>query len=1082
MTESEKTGPEKFIGKFVEKLKGIKKRVLESEVVRIGSAVFFGLIFLLFLLPLFFNNSALKFQISQKFSQILGANLIINGDVEVSFLPVPTITLEDVMLQNYQQHDSKRGGGKIYNIYAKSAQIKLTVFKLFDDPVVKKIILTNVVAESHYDDGTKVERSNKYREIVAGFVKAEVLDEKKVSSGISVKLFSIAGADPSEFSRTTFPEIVINNGAITSYDRTEKKKETTAINLHTKIAKKKISAEGNFNSENIISNFKFLAKFNSKTGKNKSSLEIASPVMEMRLTGDFSGDNIGIFASDFSGKIEAEILELKTFYKSYIGGNDLISGKIKLNAKPIKISADLETKDKEIAVKNFLINSELANGKGDIAINLSDKIPMIDIDMNLENLDFDQIWSNDPVEVFAKEEIDGRVKNFGDDAIEALNPKKEEEKKPEEKAAQDGLTEPEDISKLLVKTPEEEPKAKIENKIAPINFDLASKIKNFDMTAEIKINEIKYLEGIIKDANIYLSVSRDGEIMVLPMVFRVPGDGIFRVNGVFDNSSQLPKFIGKFDAGGKSLEAVFKWMKIESQNLKYDNLKEYSLYSDVMLLPNKVNLSNFYMNLNNGGSELLGEIKIDNTDKTPIITSRFQVSNFNIDDYFLTSGKNIYFSPGSLIRRLLWLNDISSTSEISMSFDKLVYKGEDFPQQSVTLKFRRGYLAIKDLILKSEKTDLKANMSIDISDKNPSFDINILADNFHYETPQTKASSLGVIDGLTSGISDSLMKKNSQTKQNFFDKFLALPSLDGFGGRVMLSFANLQIDDLVMKNVKLAGNLSNGEIAAAEVVSDLYDGHLKYNGMLSIKQSKIINGKLTFTDASIQPLLSDMVNINNVFGIANITASFTSTASDKKEFMSKLIGEVKFSANSPIIKGYGLTDLVRKMLAPQMNAELLREPEKILFNPESVTGFAEASGSIELNGEKEGKIKIKTSAPLVNGILSGTINVGKNDVNTLFNAIFLTGTRQKQTPINIATNLKGSVDNMSQSSNLDQVKQYFGLIKIVPKAPENVENKETKQSDLPPVNNEETFDLNRPRTEAELKMIKETMKQSTFSQ
>jgi len=535
---------------------------------------------------------------------------------------------------------------------------------------------------------------------------------------------------------------------------------------------------------------------------------------------------------------------------------------------------------------------------------------------------------------------------------------------------------------------------------------LADEMKDFDLTAEIKVKNVKYLEGEIKDASLYLTVSKAGEILVLPMIFKTPGEGIFRVNGAFDNSSGIPKFVGKFDASGKSLKDVFKWLNLESQNLKFDNLKDYSLYSDILLLPNSITLNNFYLNLSNDQSEFLGELNIDNAGKSTNVTSRFNISRFNIDDYFLTSGQNVYLSPGPLIKKLLWLNDLSANSDASFSFDKLIYKGEEFPEQSVELRFGRGYLEIRDLKLKSEKTDLVANLTVDISDKNQEFNLGISANNFHYNAGDA-------------------MQKN----RNFIDQFFALPSLEGFRGKVEINLNNLKIDDLEIQNVKLGGRLKDGSIESSELTCDLYGGNLAYKGSIGIKQNKIINGNLSLTNASLQPLLSDLININNVSGIANISASITALASKKEDFAKQLTTEIKFSANAPSIGGYGLNDLVRKMFALQTYHQELQNPEKILFDPQATTIFKQASGTIQINSGKEGRLRANVTAPAVNGILSGTVNAESNSIDALFNAIFLTGSREKQTPINIATNLKGKINALSQSTNLDQVRQYLGLAK-----------------------------------------------------
>lgn len=985
MEDNETTNIEKFYDKL-STLNALIKRAIKSKFTKIALPLFFGIILLLLLLPILLNNSYLKFQIAQKFSKISGVNLVIKGNVRVALLPTPKILIKDVILQNYKDDKSNR----VYNLYAESIGIKISLL----NASVKKIVLNNAILESHFDKEEPLNRKNKLSIIIEDLAKSPPTNEKKQSSGISSKLFPITDIDPSQFKHNSFPNLEINNGEIILYDISERLRSVNSINIKIQINHKKIYASGNFNNENIISNFEALAKFNSTSEKPKSYLRILSPVAEIHLSGNFTTENLGILNSNFNGKIEGEIQELKTFYKAYIGGKDIFFNKMKYNNMSLKFNADLNNQAGEIIVENILINSALLNGKGNIIANLANEIPLIDLDFDLDNFDLDSIWSNNTVVISRSQKRLNEIDNLHDDAVGAILPTPDA-----------GAT-----SKLLdndQKTAE----------TTPINFDLSNKIKNLDLTAEIKIKTIGYLGGFIKDADIYLTLSNSGKIAIIPMVFKMPGEGVFRMNGAFDNSSGLPKFIGQFDVKGQNLEKVFKWLKIESQNLKFNHLNEYEIHSNVMLLPNEINLNNFYLNLNKGDSEFLGEIKIDNNGSTPQIFSKFQISNFNIDNYFLTSGQNIYLSPGSLIKKLLWLNDISSNKEIAIAFDKLIYKGEEFPEQSLTLKFRRGYLEISDLNLKSDKTNLNANIILDISNVIPKFYLKISADDFDY-------------DSRINDEDDNF--KSIVKKQSFINQFFALPSLDGFNGKINLDFRHLMTDGLEIKNAKLIGILHNGNLPNADISADIFGGSLKYKGSLAIKLNKIINGTLSITDTDLNSLFSHLFKIENLFGTANIAASVTSSANNSDDFRSRLTSDLKFNANSPSIKGYGLNDLMTKMTQPKQYANELQEPENILLNPDATTIFRQASGSIKLYGKAGGKIEAKISAPVMNGVLSGSINLASKSTNMLFNAIFLSGTRQKHTALNIATNLSGNISNISQSTNIDQVKQYLGLIKIEP--------------------------------------------------
>ena len=77
--------------------------------------------------------------------------------------------------------------------------------------------------------------------------------------------------------------------------------------------------------------------------------------------------------------------------------------------------------------------------------------------------------------------------------------------------------------------------------------------------------------------------------------------------------------------------------------------------------------------------------------------------------------------------------------------------------------------------------------------------MSVFADNFHY-----KSESKNRLSNETN-ISQSEIKKIKE--RSFADQFFALPSLEGFNGRIALNFDKLGLDDLEIKNFKLAGNI-----------------------------------------------------------------------------------------------------------------------------------------------------------------------------------------------------------------------------------------------------------------------------------
>lgn len=1009
-----------FAEKIKTKIKGyynsLKTTLAASEAYKIVLPVFFACLFLLIFIPFLFNNSALQFQIEQKVSAVLKANLEIEGEVSVAFLPSPSITINDVILQNYVDD------GENYSFYAKKITVKLSFLSsLMGELAIDKIIFSQAILQNYSND-------QKPAEIVDAFT--EIIEKKLISgtnktgnnSGISGKmfvgLFKIDKLDLANFDSTNLPKILIEKSTWISYDKLSNKREFSAIDAQGSFSKKRITAKGSFSNQEIINNFNLSAKFRQKydenSENNSSILELTSSYGNFKISGVFFEDNIGFLKSKFRGKLEAEIFDLKNFYKSYVARDGLIYNKINPANKSIKLKASIVSGSEKILISNIFINSNIINGRGDIEIDLTTKLPLIDIKMGLENVDLDAIWLSDKELTIAAE---AEEKKAADEQI---------------LATQDTA---DDLNKNQTQTKKEEDLA----------LNLAKDIRDFDLTAELTISRVKYLNEEIKNVNLYTTISKQGEILILPLTLEVPGGGMFRMSGALENHT-VPKFIGSLDASGPKLADILKWLRIESQNLIYANLKNYNLYADIMLVPNSTSLNNVYLNINDGKSELLGEVHINYTAKTSSIFSDFHVNHLVIDDYFLTSGQNIYLSPGSLTKKLLWLNRFTANSNLSLAFDQLVYKNLTFNNQSVKIRFGQGYLEIRELKLNSDKIDLVASLAVDISGVIPKLDMAVKAKNFDYHSLQNAPD----FSEEKSSIIDSATQNN---KISALDQFYALPSLDGFKGDISFIVDRASFDDFVAENIKISGKLKDGIIDFDNFVADIYGGNLTYKGVAGIKFDKALSGNVVLNEIKLKPLLSDLMGIKNINATSNISASIESLANNKNEFFKNLNSSIKFSNVQITVEKYGLNDLIKKMFNPKNYVEDLRDPEKILFNPNAITNLKQATGTAIIEKGRENIFKIDFETLAANGIFSGKIDFVKNSIDSSVSVIFLTGNLKKQIPLNIATNLKGDFSNIAQSSNLDQARQYLGLPSASPIDSSTLTRQENSENS--PSNNQE---------------------------
>jgi hypothetical protein len=786
---------------------------------------------------------------------------------------------------------------------------------------------------------------------------SSTLTDDRTQEGIGATIFAIDKFNLENFNLENFPKIKTQNLHYISYSKLHNKQEFTNINSELSFSKNHISGSGNYEIQGIKNEF----NIDLKASQNKQSkIEINSSYANFKIYGNFANGSF----KNFSGDFESEIYSIKSFYKSYVSASGFVLQKINDITKPVKIKSQITKSDKEIKLKNMVISSNLMSGTGNVEINLNAEIPTIDSNFDIEYIDMDAIWLNDKKVTINNEEVK------------------------------------QDISQA--------------------SLDLSQDLRDYDITFAFKINRIRYLAEEIKNLDLYATVSKQGEILILPLKFEIPGEGKFRINGTIENRKNSPKFVGKIDIKGEKLADSLRWLDIESQNLKYDSLGKYSFYCDIILKPSETILNNVYLNINDYNTEILGEIKMNHYDKNTNIISNFEVHNLDIDNYFLTSGQNSYFSSGGLLKKLLWLNNISANHDITIAFDKLAYKNLNFQEQSLKIRFGNGYLNVDRLKLDSGELNLETSLAIDLTQERPRLDIALKSSNFIYK------SSNEVIANENENLAPPQLDLHKFT---LTERFFALPSLENFSGNIFFNFENLQIDNFSAKNLKISGTLNNGIYNFNEAKAEIFGGDVDFKGSAGIKIEKSLSGNILLKNAKIKPFLQSLSGIKNIDGTMNFSGSISSFGDKKSSFISNLNSDAKFSAIELKIEKYGLNALIKAMFNPFYFKNELEEPLKILYNEDATTQINKASGAFTIDRGKENRFKIDFSGTAFNGIALGAIDLEKQAIDFNSNIIFLSGSKKRQIPINISSNYKGKFNNILHSDNIDQALQYIKLAK-----------------------------------------------------
>lgn len=970
---------------IVDKIAVLKDKILQNKLTRYFlSAVFLVFAILLFL-PILVNNDALKGNSIKKLREVLGHDVLIKGDMNIELLPTPKIVARDILVLNYRPKGSKYN----YNVFIKKAEFKLKIFS-FDNDILKEVRLISMIMEKIYDDknknilgsdiqNIKTSMQNKY-----GSTTSKI---DKSSAGISFEALSLNKVNKNDFSLNDFPRVSIIDSKVISYDIYSNKREYNSLNCLVDIDNSKLKSQGYFAVEDILTSFESKLVFeDSLLDSNNSYVQIKSPSLNFRFDGDLainkgSGKDFAI-----KGSVISEIKDIRDFYLSYIGAKGGLSKKLKNNTPMIKLSAKISSNKDGSFIEDLTIKSPIVNGKGTASMHKTSTVPIIDVLLDIRDIDIDSMWSTDVLKIDNEGSAEENIGfMFGIDNVETF---------------------------LADKAPE-------------------IRKKDFDLTLEIKSDLATYKNTTLADLNIYLNSNNYGQLIINPISFRFPGNGRFHANGELNGSSGAPKFVGKINISGDNPDIIFT--QDSNSKLNLDFISKFQLYSNLVLEQNKMNFDNLFINLNNKETEISGDLIYSISNNKPFLKGNFRIDDFDIKHQIKNFNLTKYTKGGSLIEKVFWLNDLSHETDLALKFDKVHYDKEEFLDNSLDLKIKRGSIELENIIFDPAKNDVKANFIVDISQAVPKFDFNIkakklafLSEDKKLSIPQYVANKDGVIEVVNSNPN---YDPNLLIRQHSFDQFFNIVSLNGFSGKLNVNIQNFLFKNKSLRNFIVNSKLNNGILDNVLIQGVVDKSSFKYTGSVGLRHTKTISGVATVNNFKIQPIAKDLFNITNIDAMLNASISFSSFGSNREDFAKNIDGELKFSAIAPEITGYGLRDLIRKMFFPKKNLEELKEPEKIINNSEAKTIFRSASGSMVL---KKGTAKIysKVKGILSNSVLSGNIGLVKGDVSLSFNTVFMTGSKKKLAPISIARNISGNVGNFTYASNYDQIMQYLGLKEV----------------------------------------------------
>ncbi len=1061
-----------IINKFTKILSSISQLVKDgyrSEIVRISAVIVSLILIALYTFPKLLNTKGLHFILEQKISTITHANFKINGEVKLAMLPRPNITITNANLDNYRYQSNicnlKVNHLKIFlpffhseTNHLDSIQLKESAFECYKENAKPSHIITA-------NENNTANKNN-----------LQPLD----SNQISAKIFNINSLDEIKLGYDKF-KIIIENGTANFYNEKLQNKKIERINLKALENINNIVLGGEFDINGINHKINTVVNFNNKG----SSFNISSEDYNIELIGDLKGERAKISQASFDGKASFAVNNLKNFYRSLFY-RDTIYNKLQSNNQPLNLNATVKVNNKTIKIDQILVNSSLINGSGNIIVDFNYKTPAIDLNFSLENLRLTDIWSIEPVKLIGSqlstkdreaptsntaspinEGDEGEQEKPSNSTANNLNlanstlanndkavatnnsannnsqnnQNDANQAKPETKAEQNKDHNPETDNYSFLNEYREKKFAYHDymleiNKIAKKN----NHKKSFDLTADITIKNITYFNAAIKDFEIYFTLSPNSELSILPMTFKIPGDGLVRFIGFLDNKQVSPVLVGNLDSFGNDFGSLLNLLQIDSKIFNKNILKKYQLSSGLLMLPDSAVLDNFYLSLNDSQLNLIGEIKLDHTNSNKKLIADLKIDNFDYQEHLSALDYQSYTAPGKLLKKLIWLNEVETSYDLKLSFEKMLFNQNLFVNSKLNLIFGNGQLGLRQFNLQNDQYNVFGDMIIDISKKQPELSINVKANEIDVGKLLTADYQPLSVDKSETAEKNNIFKeqsqlvgsnedaeKNKESNNDLLDKVLSFASLDGFSGKIDIAIEKMFLKDLLIENFITSGQLKEGVVDIKNMGFKAFDGLFTYNGSVGMRFQKSISGNIEGKKANIGKMISHFSGNNNIDAIANLSTSISFSASNVKEFKKDLNVNVKFNAVKPVVKGYGLNKIINAVANSQQNYQILQNIDDTLFDTNQYTSFKNADGHIIINKE-EAKFRFNLANTGVSGIFSGKQNINNDTMGAVANIIFFTGAKNKLVPINLATSIavnnKGTI---TLNGNYNQIYQYLNI-------------------------------------------------------
>ncbi|QHF48375.1 AsmA family protein [Pseudomonas sp. S49] len=345
----------------------------------------------------------------------------------------------------------------------------------------------------------------------------------------------------------------------------------------------------------------------------------------------------------------------------------------------------------------------------------------------------------------------------------------------------------------------------------------------------------------------------------------------------------------------------------------------------------------------------LGELKVNDLDKTPQITGGISIAQFDLAKFVDSIGQKLPAMAEGSLSKVELVSRVAATPT-SIALDNINLKLDDSSFS--------GRIAVEDFAKQSLRAILKADtFNADRYLPPKSAQANSATQVRQAEVASTEA------DAMAGAGSTPLPDKPSKTAWST-ERLLPVERLAKLDVDADLTFGQLTLDKLPIQNAALKVTGQGGLLTLTNLSGELYNGGFAANGTLDVRpNAPVLNLQTRLNRVPVEKILESQGKNPPVKGLVTLTSNVTGSGNSQQALIDTLNGNASFVINNGVLLNANLEQQLCKGIATLNRKTLSGEPRG------KDTPFQELKGNLTFrNGVASNPdLKVRIPGMTVNG-------------------------------------------------------------------------------------------------------------------